>query len=153
MSEANIQQLPSGHDRVVIVAQFPQLTPEQLWQAFTDADWLTKWWAQAAVVEQPAGSPFPTSYHLQWPAMNWHLHGDYTTFEPPTKLVFTWRWDHEPDLPTRQVTIHIEPAAQGSQLQLEHGYYGDGSVEADDRQSHIDGWQFFLGQLQGLDLG
>ena len=65
-------------------------------------------------------------------------------------LGFTWQWDHSPELPERQVMLHIEPMTSGSRLMVIHGYYGNSEKEQEDRQHHIDGWQHFLVQLQDL---
>jgi uncharacterized protein YndB with AHSA1/START domain len=80
--------------------------------------------------------------------MEWELYGEYSHFEPGRRLAFSWNWRHEPDLPTRQVDIQIEPLAQGSRLTLTHSAYSDSPADQTDRQSQIDGWHYFLGQLQ-----
>jgi uncharacterized protein YndB with AHSA1/START domain len=82
--------------------------------------------------------------------MDWHLRGEFTKFEPARKLGFTWRWDHEPELPTRQVDLVIEATGPGSRLTITHGTYDESRRDQDDRQSHLDGWTYFLGQLLAL---
>ena len=146
MSHLLVKQIDNIIDRVIFEADFPNLTPSQLFEAFTKADQLTQWWPQAAEVEAKLGG----TYHLSWPSMGWHLRGNYTAFEPAKTLGFTWQWDHQPELPQRQVMINIARLASGSSLRIEHGYYGQSDEELEDRQSHIDGWHHFLERLQRL---
>jgi uncharacterized protein YndB with AHSA1/START domain len=145
MSEqALIMQLDSDPSRVVLTADFPHLSPQAVFDYFTVAHLLARWWPPQAAVDGRVGG----AYQLSWPAMNWELYGDYSQFEPGRRLAFSWHWQHEPELPTRQVEIGIEPWGQGSRLTLTHSRYDDSPADQSDRQSHIDGWFHFLRQLQ-----
>ena len=124
----------------------PAVPAGRLFDALVDAESLTKWWAQEATTEpQPGGT-----YHLSWPAIGRDLRGVYVGYEPPTRLAMTWRWDQEPDLPERRVVFTVRERAGGSRLRVEHGTYGEGPAEAEDRQGHIDGWLHFLDRLRAL---
>lgn len=142
--QPTIQQVESGSDEVVMTADFPHLSPLALFDYFTMPELLAHWWPPEATIEgRPGGS-----YHLYWPAMNWELYGEYSQFEPGQRLAFSWQWRHEPDLPTRQVNIQIAAVAQGSRLTLTHNRYDQSERDQADRQSHIDGWYYFLAKLQ-----
>lgn len=82
--------------------------------------------------------------------MNWELTGRFQDTSPGRRLSYTWQWTHEPQLPTRMVTVDFEPLHSGSRVTVSHGRYGATAIEQEDRQSHIDGWLHFLGQLQAL---
>ena len=47
--------------------------------------------------------------------------------QPPARLAFTWRWDHDPpETATREVWLALEPlASQGMRLLLTQGPYQD----------------------------
>lgn len=139
--------LPTGMDRMVVSAELPLLSPTQTFAAFTTPEQIIQWWPQEAEIEPHVNG----HYRLNWPSMNWELFGQFTEFEPGKRLVYTWNWAHQPDLPTRTVTVNFEPLATGSKVIVEHGFYGNTAVEQDDRQAHIDGWTHFLGRLQALD--
>ena len=138
-----LRQLESDPDRVIIEATFP-MSQEDLFDHFTKPDLLQLWWPQEATTEPKEGG----EYQFSWPTMDHSLRGEYTRFEPPVWLTFTWRWVHQPDLPTREVNAWFSPNESGSALRLEHGYYGTEPEELEDRQNHIDGWLHFLKKLQ-----
>jgi uncharacterized protein YndB with AHSA1/START domain len=140
----DVQILPSPPDHVLIQADFSNTTPQQVFEYFIKPDLLSKWWPQQAEVDaRPSGA-----YHLSWPGMNWHLRGVYREFVPGEKLTFTWKWDHEPQLPERTVEVIFAPISEGTRVTIRHGTYDSSPADKDDRQSHIDGWIHFLAQLQ-----
>lgn len=142
-----ISQIDCDNNRLKLRANCPQFSPRSLFDHFTVPELLTRWWPQAAVTEPWSGG----SYRLSWPAMDWVLYGEYTQFDPGERLSFTWLWEHEPDLPMRLVEIVFEPEGDGSRLTLTHGTYSDNERDQEDRQSHLDGWTHFLGQLRALE--
>jgi uncharacterized protein YndB with AHSA1/START domain len=147
MSDNNIYQIPSADDRLIIIANFPNFTPESLYDHFTQSNLLTAWWAhEAPEIDPEIGG----KYQLGWSAMGWTLRGVYKAAERGKAVVFTWKWDHEPDLPEREVTVLFQSAAQGSTLTIIHGFYAESEIDQNDRQSHLEGWTHFLGQLRAL---
>ena len=142
-----ITELASDSSRLILTVAFPKLSPEELFAYFTEPDLLQLWWPPRAEVEPRLAG----IYHLSWPDRDWHLRGEFTRFEPVQRLGFTWRWDHAPELPTRQVDLLVEAAGVGSRLTITHGIYDESQRDQDDRQSHLDGWIYFLDQLLALD--
>jgi uncharacterized protein YndB with AHSA1/START domain len=130
--------------RIVLRQRITGARPDAVWRLWTEPDALTSWWPDEAEVDVCA-----RSLRLSWPRMKWHLRGRILEWQPPKRLVFTWEWDHEPTLPERTVAIELSALADDAvtELTLSHGDYGDGEVEAADRQSHLDGWDFFLPRL------
>lgn len=141
-----IEQLTSTEDRVLITADFPNRTPQALFDLFTKAELLVQWWPQQAEVDLRVGG----GYHLAWPEMDWHLRGTYTVVEAPDLLGFSWHWDHTPELPVRDVTLFITPEGSGSRLLVMHGFYDNTEPDQADRQGHLDGWLHFLAVLKAL---
>ncbi len=60
------------------------------------------------------------------------------------RLVFTWGFDGNPDLPpgASRVEISIEPDGAGTLVRLEHH-----GLPSSQREAHDGGWSFFLGRL------
>ena len=128
--------------------------PSRVFAHFTEPNLLTLWWPEEARLDARTGGDL----ELSWPAMNWTLRGRYLEFAPE-RLRFTWRWEHEPDLPERTVTVEFEgveedQAASASghelghcQLTVSHGTYEDSDRDQEDRSGHDAGWRHFLGRL------
>lgn len=145
MSAPALQPSPSDH--MIVMVGLAAFSPQKAFDYFTRPELLTSWWPQEASVELRAGGV----YRMGWPAMNWELSGRYSIFEPGERLAFTWQWTHQPELPVRHVEVTFAPAGDGCYVTVKHDSYGDTPVEQEDRQGHIDGWIFFLGQLQSIE--
>jgi uncharacterized protein YndB with AHSA1/START domain len=141
-----VTQLPGDTTHLTFQAEFPHFSVNQLYDHFIRTELLQRWWPPTAVVDAQVGG----KYRLSWPEMGWHLYGEYTRLEPGKHLAFTWKWEHNPDMPTRQVEIAFEPHEAGSLLTLTHGVYGDNARDREDRQHHVEGWSHFLARLQAL---
>lgn len=90
------------------------------------------------------------------PGRSWAVHmgslatvrGTYRVVEPPTRLEFTWAWDHEPDLPPSLVRVQLEPGegADGGAVTALTLIHGD-LVDLVERAGHLDGWTRQLDRL------
>jgi uncharacterized protein YndB with AHSA1/START domain len=143
-----IQQLSSRDDRLILVATFPNHTPETLFDHWIRPELLQQWWPPAAEIEPCTDG----TYHLCWPERDWHLRGRYTGFQSGQRLAFTWQWDHDPAVvPATQVDIAFYPLlGGGTVLTLIHERYADTPAGRDLRAEHLEGWTHFLARLQGL---
>jgi len=139
----SVREVPGPVDQLRVEAEL-SAPPERVFACFVEPEVLSRWWAPWADVDgRPGGE-----YVLSWPAQGWHLRGEYTEFDPPERIAFSWHWDHEPDLPTRHVAIVFAPIGDDTtRLRLIHGAYGASKVEQADRESHRDGWLHFLARL------
>ena len=142
-AEQYVTQLPTAPDRLTVAALYERATPDDLSAYWTDPALLSQWWPdQADTDPRPGGT-----YHFAWPRMDWHLRGEYTAVEPGRLLAFTWRWDHEPDRPTRTVEVLFDPVGDlGTQLTVTHGTYAE--TDREERDGHLEGWTYFLTRLR-----
>jgi uncharacterized protein YndB with AHSA1/START domain len=143
-----IEELDAGPEWLRVAVDVPGVAPEAMWRAWTEPDELKRWWPQEAEIDLSVGG----AYHMAWPTMGWHVRGAYTEVAAPGRLAFTWSWDHEPDVPTRTVSLDLQPMADGggTRIVITHGPYGEGSEEAADREGHLAGWADFLARLAEL---
>ena len=70
--------------------------------------------------------------------------GEYRQIEQPSKLSFTWTWEHAPpdSLPTL-VTVEFLELQEGTEVLLRH----DTFLSDEQRDSHLEGWQGCFDQL------
>ena len=72
--------------------------------------------------------------------------GRVTTYQPPTRVAFTWRapsWDG-----ATQVEVHFIADGAGTRVELEHSGWEQGAKIGDARKSYEGGWDLILGHYQ-----
>ena len=77
--------------------------------------------------------------------------GEYVLVEPPSRVVFTWGWEGNPDLPPGSTTVEITlvPDGDGTIVRLRHG----GLPDDDWREQHVGGWRRYLDRLTVAGAG
>ena len=117
---------------------------ERVWRALTDPAALAAWfWPRRFGTTTEVDLRVGGRYRIDGTAVGMAVSGEYVTVEPPNKLVFTWRWDGEPD--ETLVTIELTPVAVGTELALRHERFADDAT----RDSHAQGWHDCLDRLPG----
>ncbi len=141
-----IEQVYKGADHLTIVAEYTHKDPDRLFQFWIDPNLISKWWGPDIVEVDPR---LEGNYFLSWSKQNWFLRGKYTQFQRAKLLAFTWKWDHEPNVHATQVRVDFSKLDNsGTRLTLTHGDYADG--DAEQRKSHLDGWNYFLPRIDPL---
>lgn len=116
--------------------------PERVWRAFTDPAALAAWfWPQRFATTAETDLRVGGRYRIDGPGAGMAVGGKYVSVEPPSRLVFTWRWDGEVD--ETLVTLHLVPAGNGTELTLTH----EGFTDDPTRDNHAKGWSDCLDRL------
>jgi uncharacterized protein YndB with AHSA1/START domain len=116
--------------------------PDRVWRALTDPAALAAWFwprrfAPTAEVDLRVGG----RYRIAGPGVGLAVAGEYVTVEPPQRLVFTWRWDGEPD--ETLVTVVLTANGEHTDLAVTHERF-TGDAQRDD---HAKGWSDCLDRL------
>lgn len=75
--------------------------------------------------------------HMQSPDGTLHkATGVYRVVDPPTKLVFTWRWEGNPDAAETLVTLEFKERAGSTEMILTHEQFPNEAM----KQDHEKGW-------------
>jgi len=71
--------------------------------------------------------------------------GEYLEVEPPSRLVFTWGWEGNADVPPGSTTVEItlREDADGTLLHLRH----TGFPSEADAALHREGWEMYLAKI------
>jgi uncharacterized protein YndB with AHSA1/START domain len=134
-------EVPSSRDLAVLVGDFPDFTPEDLFAHFTLPDKLTQWWPEQAEVDLRVGG----RYRMLWPNPDWTIQGEYTAVESPRHLGFTWQGD--PDAgEASQVDLWIDRLEDGCRLAVWHRGFADET----ERRQLCEGWIHFGMRLAGV---
>ena len=115
------------------------ITPEAAFELITQPERLRRWQTVAARVDLRVGGEY------RWTITPGHASaGTFTEIEPGKRVVFTWGWDGDAELPpgASTVSITLEEVAGGTLVRLVH----EGLNEAQSA-SHAAGWNHYLERL------
>jgi uncharacterized protein YndB with AHSA1/START domain len=146
-----MHQLSSGPEQLILQGDFPAYPRQELFDYWVTPSLVTQWWPSEADIS-PCSSG---SYSFSWPEMGWVLRGIYEEFLPAERLVFSWKWNHEPvDSPTYRVALDFADGDNGGTLlTIRQGVYSELPESQQTRQGHIEGWIHFCMKLAGLRDG
>jgi uncharacterized protein YndB with AHSA1/START domain len=129
---------------------------ENVFRAWTEPEQVKKWFG-------PAGSSTPSAeielrvggkyrFGLQFPGEDiFYVSGTYREIDPPSKLVFTWRWD-KPDMDFGETLVTIEfheRRGYTTEVVLTHERFPTPEI----REQHNQGWNSILDKLAGAIEG
>jgi uncharacterized protein YndB with AHSA1/START domain len=132
----------------------PGCPPERALAAFTDPATLRQWWGGELTFTPAEGGP----YVVHFARLGQTMRGHVVSYDPGSRLEFTWAWDHEPGAAGRTVLVTVaEPGdsasdtePDGTELTVLHGPHGEGAAEQAARSGHREGWEYFLARLGQL---
>ena len=80
-----------------------------------------------------------------------YVRGEFLVVEPPHRVVFTWGWEGDGELPpgTSRVEVTLRSVEGGTALLLRHTGLGD----EDSVNLHRGGWEHYLGRLALVGVG
>lgn len=127
-------------------------TPEEVFDAWTSPEVLTRWWAAQPTWTSPGCEVdlrVGGRYVLRMRDENGRVYavgGEYREVNRPRRLVYTWCWEGTdgPDPgAVSLVTVEFHPEADGTTVVLEHS----GLASEQSRTGHETGW---IGTLENL---
>ena len=72
--------------------------------------------------------------------------GVYRVIDPPSRLVYTWKWESKPNAVESVVTVEFHERGSATEVVLRH----DGLADTADRDRHEHGWIGCLDKLSAL---
>ncbi len=125
---------------------------EKVFRAWTDPEAFVKWFSPSDQHEtriqldpRPGGR-----YSIEMKTPEGRLYrgaGTYREVRAPERLVFTWKWEHEPAGESETlVTVEFLESGSGTRLILTHERFATETS----RQEHEKGWTDCLDRLQKL---
>lgn len=114
--------------------------PDEVFGFLTDAERYVRWQGVKAELD-----PRPGGVYRVWMDADTVARGEFVVIDPPRRLVFTWGWEGNGDLPPGSTTVELllEADGDGTVLSLRHTGLPDGEAAA----MHEEGWRFFTDRL------
>lgn len=132
----------------LVVTKVIKATPEEVFEAFTNPDIMTKWfyghegWTADVSNTLEVGGEYTVTMHATNGKDYVHV-GEYRVIAPPEKLVFTWNSDFAQDT---VVTVYFRRVENGTEITLEHEFLPTDEV----REDHRRGWAVCLNNLEKI---
>ena len=113
--------------------------PEAIFPYLTDPQKIARWKGVDATVEASPGGV----YRVNVTGVK-HAVGEYVEVDPPHRVVFTWGWEGDEQLPpgSSMVTIELISDGEGTIVRLTHSGLPEGADAA-----QLQGWEHFLPRL------
>jgi uncharacterized protein YndB with AHSA1/START domain len=124
---------------------------EELFEAWTNAELLKRWWHAArdwetpsAAVEARLGGPLRIMMRNSADGTEYAGSGEFTIFERPRRLAFTWTWDD--DALARRQLVEVEFIEQGPEKTLIVVTHR--GLPSDEAGDYREGWTASLDNLE-----
>ncbi len=114
--------------------------PEIVFRYLVDPTLYVRWQGISAELDaQPGGR-----YRVEVLAGGF-ASGRFVTVDPPRRLVFTWGWEGDPDVPPGSSTVEVTLEADQEETIVRLRHSGLPSAAA--IEQHTEGWNHYLGRL------
>jgi uncharacterized protein YndB with AHSA1/START domain len=114
--------------------------PETVFAYFVDPDKMRRWFGSRVHLEPRPGGTYLADINPQARAR-----GAYLEVEPPSRVVFTFGWADDPNIPPGSTTVEVTlaPDGEGTHVRLVHR----GLQTPEMREQHRQGWEHYLTRL------
>jgi uncharacterized protein YndB with AHSA1/START domain len=125
------------------VEQRIDATPATVFSYLTEPEKFVMWMGAGAQLDPRPGGSFRIDVDGEHIAS-----GEYREVDPPHRLVFSWGWENDPEVPPGSTTVEITLTAEGegTLLRLRH----TGLPTDEQRSSHRGGWAMYTSRLDAL---
>ena len=115
-------------------------SPEVVYSYFTDPGKMARWMGIDHKLDPVPGGEYRVDINGRDVAV-----GQFLELDPPSRLVFTWGWDGDDELPPGSSTIEVElrPDGAGTRLQFTHRGLPPSRTAA-----HAEGWEHYLARIE-----
>ncbi len=115
--------------------------PETVFAYFTEPDKMARWMGSRVDLQPRAGGTYALDINPLARAR-----GEYVELVPHSRVVFTFGWEADLQVPPRSTTVEVTltPDGDGTHVRLVHR----GLLTAAMREQHRDGWQHYLARLR-----
>lgn len=113
--------------------------PETVFGFFTEPEKMIRWKGTSAELDPRPGGVYRVDVSGRDIAV-----GEYVEIDPPRRVVFTWGWEGNEQVPPGSSTVEVtlEPDGDGTIVRLVHR-----GLPVGEGTGHAEGWEHFLPRL------
>lgn len=105
-------------------------------------------WMPVAIIEPRVGGTIEFRFVCEGRAEHIAF-GEITTYDPPSRMAFTWDFKNDPLDARTEVTIDLVPEGEATLVHLTH----IGFVDDEEAAKHAQSWEYWLGRLKARGEG
>lgn len=126
---------------VLEVSIYVAAVPETVFPYFTDPVRYAQWMGTDVELDPVAGGVYSVSMRE-----GLRTSGTFLEVDPPRRIVFTWGWQNQLDVPpgSTRVEVTLQQEGSGTRVTLRH----HGLPTSTQVEHHRLGWDVYLGRLQ-----
>ena len=138
---------PASAENVVVREIRIRARPETVWGFFMDPAKVTQWKGVSAQIDGRTGGARRIDIHADRDIAV----GEHVLIEPYRRLIFTWGWEGDDQVPPGLSTVEVTLTADGDEtvVRLEHRDL----PTAEQRAKHAMGWDHYLSRLGVAAVG
>jgi uncharacterized protein YndB with AHSA1/START domain len=114
--------------------------PDVVFAYFVDPDKMRRWFGSQVHLEPRPGGEYATDINPQARAR-----GAYLEIVPPSRVVFTFGWLDDPNIPPGSTTVEVTLAQDGDGTHVRLVHRGLQTPEM--REQHRQGWDHYVARL------
>lgn len=132
--------MKAGPDDAVVLEVMVDAEPATIFDFFVDPEKMIRWKGTRADLDPRPGGVYNVDVTGQALAR-----GAYVEVDPPLRVVFTWGWEGDPDVPpgSSRVEVTLEPRGASTLVRLVHT-----GLPGAKRELHREGWDHFVARLR-----
>ena len=121
-------------------------SPETVWEFLVDPEKIVRWKGIDAVLQLWAGGAYRVTVIPSHVAV-----GEIVECDPPRRLVYTWGWEGDENVPPGSTTVEYELVREGDGTRLLFAHRDLPTPES--ATSHTTGWDHYLPRLAAAASG
>ena len=121
-------------------------SPETVWEFLVDPEKIVRWKGIDAVLQLWAGGAYRVTVIPSHVAV-----GEVVECDPPRRLVYTWGWEGDENVPPGSTTVEYELVREGDGTRLLFAHRDLPTPES--ATSHTTGWDHYLPRLAAAASG
>jgi uncharacterized protein YndB with AHSA1/START domain len=120
--------------------------PEVVFDYFVDPEKMQRWFGSRVQLQPRSGGPYAVDINPQARAR-----GAYLEVEPPLRVVFSFGWEDDQNVPPGSTTVEVTLVRDGDGTHVRLVHRGLRTPEM--REQHLHGWQLYVTRLSVAAAG